>query len=149
MTITPFEILIVLIPSVLGYGLSMICPVSKNAGNEVPFRPPSYVFAIVWPILFILLGISMMLAFRMNTKLFWLYFITTVVIVSWTFFYSCLGNKEAGTIILILSVLLIGCCMFFSNNTQRVLLSFLLIWCIFATVLNIYEIQEIEKKNKK
>jgi translocator protein len=142
MRITPFEILIVLIPSILGYGLSMICPVSKNAGSKVPFRPPSYIFAIVWPVLFILLGISMMLAFRTNIRLFWLYFITTIIIVSWTFFYSCLGNKIASMIVLFLSIILIGCCMFFSNTLQRILMSFLFAWCIFATVLNIYEVNK-------
>lgn len=138
--ITPLELLIILIPSILGYSLSALCPVSKNAGKSVPFRPPSYVFAIVWPILFLCLGISMMFAFRKNIKLFWLYIITTLFIVSWIVFYSCLENKLIASIVLILSVLLIGLCIFFSDTTQRILMSLLLLWCIFASVLNIYEI---------
>ena len=139
--ITPIEILIILIPSILGYSLSALCPVSKNAGKSVPFRPPSYVFAIVWPILFLCLGISMMIAFRNNKKLFWLYILTTILIVSWIVFYSCLKNKLIGSFVLILSVLLIGICIFFSGTLQRILMSLLILWCIFASVLNIYEIK--------
>ena len=138
--ITIFEILIILIPSILGYGISMICPISKNAGKDVPFRPPSYVFAIVWPILFLLLGISMMLAYRKSVNLFWLYFITTIVIVSWTFFYGCVKNNVISMIILFISIILIGCCIFFSENVQRILMAFLLAWCIFASILNVYEV---------
>ena len=125
--ITPIEILIILIPSILGYSLSALCPVSKSAGKSVPFRPPSYVFAIVWPILFLCLGISMMLAFRKNTKLFWLYITTTLFIVSWIVFYNCLEHKLIS-------------CILFSETTQRILMSLLLLWCIFSSVLNIYEI---------
>ena len=139
--ITPIEILIILIPSILGYSLSALCPVSKNAGKSVPFRPPSYVFAIVWPILFLCRGISMMIAFRNNKKLFWLYILTTILIVSWIVFYSCLKNKLIGSFVLILSVLLIGICIFFSGTLQRILMSLLILWCIFASVLNIYEIK--------
>ena len=138
--ITPIEILIILIPSILGYSLSALCPISKSAGKSVPFRPPSYVFAIVWPILFLCLGISMMIAFRNNKKLFWLYILTTILIVSWIVFYSCLKNKLIASCILILSVLLIGLCIFFSDTLQRILMSLLILWCIFASVLNIYEI---------
>lgn len=138
--ITPIEILIILIPSILGYSLSALCPISKSAGRSVPFRPPSYVFAIVWPILFLCLGISMMIAFR-NNKLFWLYILTTTLIVSWIVFYSCLKNKLIGSFVLILSVLLIGICIFFSGTLQRILMSLLILWCIFASVLNIYEIK--------
>ena len=139
--ITPIEILIILIPSILGYSLSALCPISKSAGKSVPFRPPSYVFAIVWPILFLCLGISMMIAFRNNKKLFWLYILTTILIVSWIVFYSCLKNKLIGSFVLILSVLLIGICIFFSGTLQRILMSLLILWCIFASVLNIYEIK--------
>ena len=142
--ITLFEILIILIPSVLGYGISMICPITKNAGQKVPFRPPSYVFAIVWPILFLLLGISMMLAYRKNLNLFWLYLITTIVIVSWTFFYGCIRNNIISMIVLFISIILIGCCIFFSENLQRILMSFLFAWCIFASVLNVYEVSVVK-----
>lgn len=138
--ITPIDILIILIPSILGYSLSALCPVSKSSGKSVPFRPPSYVFAIVWPILFLCLGISMMLAFKSNNKLFWLYILTTFSIVSWIVFYSCLKNKIIASFVLILSILLIGTCIFFSGTIQRILMSLLFLWCIFASVLNIYEI---------
>ena len=143
MKISILEILIILFPSILGYSLSSICPVSKNSGIKVSFRPPSYIFAIVWPILFLLLGISMMIAFRNNINLFWLYFLTTIIIVSWIVFYSCLGNKNIGAYTLIFSVILIGICIFFSKPLQRILMSFLLAWCIFATILNLYELYKI------
>ena len=140
MNITILEILIILLPAILGYSLSALCPISKNSGQKVPFRPPSYVFAIVWPILFLFLGISMMIAFRNNINLFWLYFLTTIIVVSWIVFYSCLGNKNIAAYILILAVSLIGLCIFLSEQIQQILMIFLFLWCIFATILNLYEI---------
>ena len=57
MTITILDILLVFLPSVIGYGSQYLCNIGKNAGKNVLFRPPSWVFGIVWPVLFLLFGI--------------------------------------------------------------------------------------------
>ena len=44
-------------PMVAGYGVSKFCKMGKS-GVNIKFRPPPYVFGIVWPILYILLGLS-------------------------------------------------------------------------------------------
>ena len=41
------DYLIIILPSLIGYGSSMICNVQKTAGSTVSFRPPPFVFAIV------------------------------------------------------------------------------------------------------
>ena len=47
-----------IIPLILGFSMNAIpqCKMNKNAGSVVKFRPPSYMFGIVWTILYILFG---------------------------------------------------------------------------------------------
>ena len=52
------NILRLLLPAFFGYLVSYFCKMDNSPGFVVKFRPPSFVFAIVWPILYILLGIS-------------------------------------------------------------------------------------------
>ena len=62
----PKNILRLLFAMILGFGINLIpkCKISRNSGNIVKFRPPSFVFGIVWPILYILLGLSWILLLK-------------------------------------------------------------------------------------
>ena len=64
MTVTPLDIVLVILPAVVGYGSQRLCSVGKNAGSSVLFRPPAWAFGIIWPILFLLFGLSWALAAR-------------------------------------------------------------------------------------
>ena len=46
-----------IIPMLSVYISGTFYPVNNNTGKEIWFRPPSYVFGIVWPILLILIGL--------------------------------------------------------------------------------------------
>ena len=52
------EIVRFIYPMLIGYIVSYKCKMGKDSGKTVKFRPPGYVFGIVWPILYILLGLS-------------------------------------------------------------------------------------------
>ena len=47
-----------LFPLVSGYLTTFFCPMQKNTGSKVKFRPPAYIFKIVWPILYLLIGLA-------------------------------------------------------------------------------------------
>ena len=48
------------IPLITGYASSAICRMedSGKSGENVLFRPPAAAFGIVWPILYILMGVA-------------------------------------------------------------------------------------------
>ena len=48
----------IILPTIIGYTASFFCKTSKDAGKNVYFRPDSKVFGIVWPILYLLIGLS-------------------------------------------------------------------------------------------
>ena len=93
----PLEYALFLIPFVVGYSTSALCTVGKKAGKTVDFRPPSWVFGVVWPILFGMLGVSWILAYRKDPSLLTLvlYGLTSFSLGLWTVVYGCVGNKKA------------------------------------------------------
>ena len=52
----PENIFYFLFPIIRGYLTANICPMNSNSGSKIKFRPPGYIFGIVWPILYLLLG---------------------------------------------------------------------------------------------
>ena len=44
------------IPLIAVNGIAFFYPISKDSGKQVSFRPPPYVFMIVWPLLLLLIG---------------------------------------------------------------------------------------------
>jgi benzodiazapine receptor len=107
-----------------------------NAGSEVPFRPPGYVFAIVWPILLILIGIS----WFKRTELSIYYLILCILLGAWViiYFYSNLASFIEIILTLLFTIFLI-CYKF--DKISSILLIPLALWLSFASVLNGYELK--------
>ena len=124
-----------LFPIISVYIVSIFYPVTKNAGKEISFRPPPYVFAIVWPILLLLLGYS----WTLRPELFTFYFILTILIACWTilFNYSTLLSFYEILITLLLTIFLI---FYKFDKLSSYLLIPLALWLSFASVLNFYSI---------
>ena len=140
------DILYILLPSIIGYGTTMFCKTGKDSGSVVKFRPPAYVFGIVWPILFILFGISWAIAMRNCTnKVLCLisYSLAVLSLAAWIFTYSCCNSKKGGSWILILTIAFTLMCFAQGNDVSRVLLAPLIGWAIFAMMMNVVEVQEI------
>ncbi len=131
------DYLYLLLPLVSGYTVSAFCGPSKSAGASVKFRPPSWVFGVVWPILYLLIGLAWI-----NSKRYTLYFITLVILLNlWLITYVCQKNKLGGVYILFLSLL---CTLFIYTSVEKFskyLISPLMIWLLFALLLNIFEVQ--------
>lgn len=136
--------LVFFIPSLAVYVPTILYPVDDSYGENIPFRPPGYVFAIVWPILLILLGISWVLSLKnkIDRTVNILYIALVILLGSWSFFFTL--NKLAGLIVIILSL-----CGTISITCENIKLNkkpsgYLLIpligWLSFATILNIYSI---------
>jgi tryptophan-rich sensory protein len=123
-------------PMILGFGVSSLCPIQSNEGSILPQRPPSCVFGIVWPILFMLVGYSWTRSKgKANILMTFLVFLLTL----WTFVFSCLGNPKIALYILacILGTT-IGCMILLSHHAKVSMIALipLLSWCFLAFLLN-------------
>jgi benzodiazapine receptor len=142
------EYLPIIIPAIMGYGTSMICNVQKQSGGSVNFRPSPIVFSIVWPILYILLGLSWFYSRKINQTLSDVFYILlNIALVLWIFVYSCNDNKKYGIYVLILSFVFVLCCSFLGDIKSKLLIAPLIGWILFATLLNIFEVQNMKINN--
>lgn len=136
--------LVFFIPSLAVYIPTIIYPVDESYGSNIPFRPPGYVFAIVWPILLILLGISWVLSLKnkIDRTINISYILLVILLGSWSFFFTL--NKIAGLIVIILSLSGTISITFqnikLGKNLSGYLLIPLILWLLFASILNIFSI---------
>jgi benzodiazapine receptor len=143
--VTIQDVILVLLPAIVGYGTQLGCSVGKNAGSGVLFRPPAWAFGVIWPLLFLLFGLSWAIAARKssNKKLaMCTYAFTTILLGIWIVVYGCAKNKKAASWVLLL-VVAAGLASFGQgNDISRVLIAPLIAWTLFALVMNTTEVQD-------
>ena len=128
-----------ILPALLGYITHYFCPMNnnKNNGKKVPlFRPPPYVFYIVWPILYITLGIS----WKNNTRTLLIdsvYISLSSLLALWIYVYSCRNSVMGSVYVMLLSITSTIAGIIVSDNVvSQLLLTPLLTWLVFALLLN-------------
>jgi len=132
---------LVVVPILAGFITSFLCPMSKskNTDSNVLFRPPPYVFGIVWPILYLLIGYSWYLAECPIVNL--LFIINTFLCCLWLVLYSCLGNRIYALYDLFLLQLSNLFIIFYLVQIGKFTSIYLLLpyamWIIFAILLSI------------
>ena len=142
------NVFFILLPSITGYIASFTCSVGKDAGSKITARPPPWVFAVVWPILYLLLGIVWLLLRHNNNKqtIDILMIINLLLLVCWIVVYGCMNNKRNALYIL-LAVLSVGLMIFgyswSHNKIAGILVTPFIAWIIFATMLNYTEVNQI------
>ena len=124
----------ILFPLVLCFALQFVTPLSK-AGSRVKFRPPAASFGIIWTILFLMLGY----AWSLNTDKSLYYGITTALLALWILVYGMSSKLASWVLISVMASIL--SCIAVSNQKSKVLLSPLMAWAIFATIMNTTEVQ--------
>ena len=124
-----------LFPLVSVYIVSLFFPVTKNAGKTVAFRPPPYVFAIVWPILLILTGYS----WTLRPTIAPLYFILSLFLASWSIVFTYSKHFAFFQILITLGIAVFLYFYKFNKRSSYLLIP-LILWLAFASVLNYYSI---------
>jgi benzodiazapine receptor len=131
--------LLVILTAVIG----SIANININADGwyeklvKSPLNPPGYVFGIVWPILYLLMGIVAFLAAERIWKLFIIQLILNAAW-SWIFFYyqlPIIALLDIALLILI-NVMIVKNLRAFSRALFLLYLPYLL-WLCFAAFLNI------------
>jgi tryptophan-rich sensory protein len=123
------------IPLISVNSVAYFYPISKDSGKEVWFRPPPYVFMIVWPILLLLIGYS----WYIRPTLVFYYTILTLLLSTWSIVWN---NSKFYAFINIITTLLFTLFLILYKYVRKssILLVPLLLWLSFASVLNYYSI---------
>ena len=123
------------IPLIAVNGIAFLYPISKDSGQKLWFMPPPYVFAIVWPILLLLLGYS----WYLRPKLVFFYAYLTILLSTWAMLWDY--NKFYAFINIISTLISTLILILYKYRTlSSILLVPLLLWLSFASVLNYYSI---------
>lgn len=116
--------------SIANFIITFYCKRLSHAANDVPFRPPNWIFAVVWPLLYVTMGIGWY-----KSRYDFLYWLCIIGCCTWLYIYSCVENKALSCMILIASA--ITAWLIFSRGSIWDLP--LALWLSFATYLNLYE----------
>ena len=127
--------LYLVIPFFAVNGVAMLFPISKTSGQKVWFRPPPYVFAIVWPVLLLLIGYS----WYLRPKLSYYYAFLTLLLSTWSIFWAYSKLYSLFNIIITLFFTLYLIFLKYSKKSSYLLIP-LFLWLSFATLLNFYSI---------
>ncbi len=123
--------LYLLLPILSVYSVGTFYPIEKDAGKEVAYRPPGWVFGVVWPVLLLLIGKSWTLAPDLSKY----YIILTTLLASWSMFYA---NNRSLAFLNILTSIAITIYLILSKFKKKSsnLLIPLLAWLSFASYLS-------------
>ena len=123
------------IPMISVYISGMYYPIDDKSGEKVWFRPPGWVFGVVWPVLLSLLGYSWFLRPQLTRY----YAFLTVVLSTWSILFSF---NKAYALINILIALITTMALILPTYPEKatLLLVPLGLWLSFASLLNYYSI---------
>lgn len=136
-----WEMALAAVPAAAGYATSAICRMPPS--DDIPFRPPRWVFAVVWPVLYALLGFAWYrtaVAFGAAGLASASYALTTALLTAWLGVYSCQRRAREAVFVLLASVLAISFSLALSAKAEALMLIPLLVWASFATLMNAWQV---------
>lgn len=148
------DIIILSVPLVTGFITSALFNVGKSAGASVKSRPPPIVFGIVWPILYLLIGLSWINSRNHNDSKITdiMYMILIFLLCLWIIVYKY--NKKAALYVLLLCLTSTLFIIVYNlrnhidykesnkTNNSALLLIPLSTWLLFAIMLNNTEVNQ-------
>jgi len=139
--ITWVDFIIFVIVFGVSYGTSSICSIGSSAGVSIPARPPSYIFGIVWSVLYFFIVFSWGYDLRkkeLDKRIIWGLYLTLVALLNlWIYLYGCKSNKKYALWSLPFSILTV---LFTVLYCKAYLLLPLLVWLLYALMLNFTEV---------
>ena len=144
MKVTVRDIILVLIPAMVGYGVRLKCNIGEKAGSTVLFRPPAWVFGIAWTLLYIMLGFSWYIAQKEYKYNNYLYILLNVLLCLWLVVYSCQNSAKNAVFVLLASIITALLCFTSGNKLSQMLIAPLIGWLIFALLMNTTIVQNSE-----
>ena len=137
-----WELALIAVPAILGYSISWWCKMPKGDSDRIPFRPPAWVFGVVWPVLYLLLGTAWYKTAVHRGAVSWAsstYLATSLLLALWLVTYSCLRQTKNAVFVLLASVASVALNMALSRKTEQIMLIPLIVWVSFATLMNAWQ----------
>lgn len=139
-------IISILVPNIIGFVIGLLTSSNSNYTDFIQpdFAPPSWVFPVVWTVLYTLMGISYYLIFishnpnRPNALN--IYKLQLIVNYFWSIIFFVLNLKLLAFFWIILLIILVTIMIirFYNiNKTSAYIQIPYLIWLIFASILNL------------
>ena len=133
-----------LIGAIAGFFTSNALPEWYASLNHPIISPPNWVFGPVWTVLYLLMGVSSYLVWKMpagNVKTWALvvYFIQLLLNFSWSFLFFFFKQIGLGLIdiLILLSCILVMIVLFYRNRPAAAYINIpYFLWVSFATILN-------------
>jgi benzodiazapine receptor len=130
--------MIILLPLLVGFSSFLLAGDLRQAPAS-SYQPPAKVFSIVWPILYLMMGVSGERIKRLTGSLPSIFFVQLFFNFTWSIVYTRVGPVPA--LVNITALLLAAMATFSSfGNVDRLsalLLLPYLVWLCFATFLNV------------
>ena len=133
---------ILLAPIILGLGSGYFVSRKQIPKVDSKFNPPGWVFAVVWPILYLLIGYSGYLIFKSTSSkknlYLKLYAIQVLLTIAWWPFFIYYPNKVVSTLTLVILALfafVLAKLFFPINKVAGYCLVPYVIWLSFASFL--------------
>lgn len=137
----------ILFTNILGFIFGLISrPSSFNGVAQPVFVPPSWVFIVVWIIIYTVLGISFYLILRSRDsrdrkRSIWIYFINlffNYLWVVWFFNFKLFLFAYIWLVVLIGITVMMIYFFYRVNKWAGIINIFYLLWLVFASIINIY-----------
>lgn len=123
-------------PIVSGFSIAYFCKIPANEGALLPQRPPSYVFKFIWPILYIMLGLSWQKD-SLNQFGDLMHSTCVFLLCLWIIIYQCQNQKKLGVYIIACTIAVVATCISLHSKPEgKLLLTPLLAWLLIAFQLN-------------
>ena len=121
------------LPLIIGYLGASLCKMPSS--DNLKGRPPGFVFGIIWPILYLIIGYTWTKEQRNEINI--VYSINLLLSFLWQYFFSCKKNPQYSLYVLLL-MLTTSYMMIYINNSKfnKILLSLYTTWLHFALILN-------------
>ena len=139
------DIALFLFPMIIGLGLVAIFVRKESiCGKRPALQPPGWIFATVWPILYILMGISIFTFWRKTERKmtwpFYMFIIGTILLQVWWVVFNkiCAPKYAFGSLVAIAIYFLSVVISFYKYSHSRVATYYLiplLMWLSFASYL--------------
>ena len=133
-----------LVPGALGFLASARCPMGAKQGAAVPFRPPAWAFGVVWPALYLALGVAWSLTAFARSTCYWHmvpYAACVAALTAYLPLRACWGRRKEALWAIAVAALAASYCVAVSEQAARLLLLPLIGWLLFAALISAAEMR--------
>tara|TARA_B100001094_G_scaffold293066_1_gene312677 strand:+ start:566 stop:976 length:411 start_codon:yes stop_codon:yes gene_type:complete len=120
------------VPMLLGFTTSYICPISKESGSNQKQRPPGWVFGVIWPVLYLIIGYTW--SKYSSTTEHNLFVLLNILLCSWIWSWSC--RKDKKTALYIITGSIAATLALIKESKNGINLTPLVAWLFYAFNLN-------------